>query len=173
MGCSSPKSVVQASKTEFYIAEPINEHTTLGGVGLGWTVEQVKAFAKTNGYSTTWADEQTANGLGYSNQQGLYRPGTAITLIYDDESPRHIKEVILNAGWQDADAELLYSQAVRQFGFDSHTVIGSQGWYNPKNTWDTEDENIALEFWSDYRPKAPASLHLIDKRKLTPSDHSR
>ena len=173
LGCSSPKPDGPVPATQIYIAEPVTENSTLAGVGLGWTEQEVEVYAKANDYSITWVKEEIVPGKVYSHYEGLYRPGIALTLVYDNNNPRRTKEIILNAGWQDADAENLYTQSVRQFGLGWHWQYGIQGRNDPKYVWTSEDENIVVEFWPDYRPKAPASLHLFDKRKLTPSDHTR
>ena len=159
-GCSSPKPDGPIPPTPIYIAEPLTDQTTLEGIGLGWTVDQVNAFAQANGYSTHWAYNHIAPSLV---SEGLYRQGTAITVIYDESTPRKSKEVILNAGWQDGDGEALYEWAVRKLGLGWDWVYGIEGRNDPKYVWSSPDTNVIVEYWPDFRPKATASLHLIDK----------
>ena len=159
-GCSSPKPDGPIPPTPIYIAEPLTDQTTLEGIGLGWTVDQVNAFAQANGYSTHWAYDHIAPSLV---SEGLYRQGTAITVIYDESTPRKSKEVILNAGWQDGDDEALYEWAVRKLGLGWDWVYGIEGRNDPKYVWSSPDTNVIVEYWPDFRPKATASLHLIYK----------
>ena len=171
-GCSSQKTESSLMKERYFISEIISIQTKLKGVGLGWTKEQVKKFANDQGYTIKWAEGHSPTGNFISQEEGLYGQGLALSVVYDESTTRLTKEVIVSAGWQDHDSEEIFNIAVRKFGFGFRTdSFRNDGLI--RFIWTSPDNQVAVEFWPDNRPKAPASLHLIDKRKLTPSDHSR
>jgi hypothetical protein len=131
--------------------EQITETTTLEGVGLGWTVDELRAFAKREAY--TW------KGWFGEWNFGLYRPGTAIEVVLDPKTKRS-REIILRAGWQDEDIVALRRKAVQKFGFEWLLKTGTPD----KEVWSSADGLFVVEHWNEHRPRESASLHLIDKR---------
>jgi hypothetical protein len=135
---------------EILFPEPLLETTTLEGVGLGWTYEELKAFAKRGGFTLQgWYGEASV---------GLYRPGLALEVVFDPKIQKS-RQVVLRAGWQDEDIIALRRYAVRRFGFD---WIHGDG--DVEKLWRSADRQIELEFDSGHRPAESASLRLIDKR---------
>lgn len=132
---------------EILFHAPISEGTSLEGVGLDWTDEQLEAFAAREGYKrVSWWGEPNV---------GLYRPGVAIEVVFDPQTIKS-REVILRAGWQDEDIAALRRKAVLQFGFQ--WIGGDSG---TEKRWISADGRIAVEFRSGHRPAESASLRLI------------
>lgn len=130
----------------------ITETTTLDGVGLGWTMDELRAFATRESYGLkSWLGEWNF---------GLYRPGTAMEVVFDPKTKRS-REVILRAGWLDEDIVALRREAVQKFGFEWTLKTGTPD----KEVWSSADERFVVEHWNEHRPRESSSLHLIDKRR--------
>ena len=164
IGCSTPKSNGPLSEPQIYIAEPLTEQTILQGFGLGQTLDQVNKLAADQGYSITPFKGKTPVNAFFTTGEhvGFYRVGTTALSIIFDPITHKAKEIILTAGWQDDAQEELYRMTVKRFGLGWKT----DGPRTEHFIWSTPDQNTVLEYWSDNRPQAPASLHLIDKRDL-------
>lgn len=155
VGMLVPRSPTTESPPTLTFPERVSMETSLHGMGLNRSMEDVEAFAKREGFSvTSWSED-----LRY----GLYRPGIAMEVLFDPQT-RLSREVILRAGWQDADYHVLVRKTFLQFGFDRRLEdlerierFGGKS----KEVWYSADRKVAVELWRDRRPKEAALLRLV------------
>jgi hypothetical protein len=157
-GCRSLKTNPPIPTPEPIFPEKVSADTTLEGFGLGWTYEQIVAFA----------NQQQMIVIGRLEDKfvRLHKDGLDAEIVFDPSINRS-KEVIVDADWQDVDGMALHTKAVKQFGFQMalrHLDAKQRDGQGSKEVWESDDKKIAVEFWLDHRPEASASLHLIDKR---------
>ncbi|PHS75215.1 MAG: hypothetical protein COB59_11695 [Rhodospirillaceae bacterium] len=153
-GCSSLKPFGPLPKPIMYYPEVISPTTTLGGVGLNWTAQQLKDHAQQQGYAFVG----TKDNLRF----GLYGDNMALDVILNPKTRRSQEVILFSSG------NNLHRRAVRQFGFSwwfdpdiTPTLMGG----TKKEFWESTDEKIRIIFQPEVWPEAgrnkPSTLRLL------------